>query len=70
MPMTPFMGVLISWLMFARNSLLARLASSAASRASRIVSSARRRSVMSRMISNPPATDPSSPSNGEAVEAT
>ena len=31
MPMTPFMGVRISWLMFARNSLLARLAASAAS---------------------------------------
>ncbi len=30
MPITPFIGVLISWLMFARNSLLARLASSAA----------------------------------------
>ena len=29
MPMTPFMGVLISWLMLARNSLLARLAASA-----------------------------------------
>ena len=31
MPMMPFMGVRISWLMFARNSLLARLAASAAS---------------------------------------
>ena len=31
MPMTPFMGVRISWLIFARNSLLARLAESAAS---------------------------------------
>ena len=29
MPMTPFMGVLISWLMLARNSDLARLAASA-----------------------------------------
>ena len=29
MPMTPFMGVRISWLMLARNSLLAVLASSA-----------------------------------------
>ena len=31
MPMTPFIGVRISWLMLARNSLLARLAASAAS---------------------------------------
>ena len=30
-PSTPFMGVRISWLMLARNSLLARLAASAAS---------------------------------------
>jgi len=34
MPTMPFMGVRISWLMLARNSLLARLAESAASRAS------------------------------------
>jgi hypothetical protein len=34
MPMTPFMGVRISWLMLARNSLLARLALSASSLAS------------------------------------
>ena len=33
MPMTPFIGVRISWLMLARNSLLARLASIALSRA-------------------------------------
>jgi hypothetical protein len=33
MPMMPFMGVRISWLMLARNSLFARLAASAASRA-------------------------------------
>ena len=31
MPMMPFMGVRISWLMLARNSLLARLADSATS---------------------------------------
>ena len=29
MPMTPFIGVRISWLMFARNCDLARLAASA-----------------------------------------
>ena len=34
MPMTPFMGVRISWLIVARKALLARLAASAASRAS------------------------------------
>ena len=33
MPMTPFIGVRISWLMFARNSDLSREASSAAWRA-------------------------------------
>ena len=33
MPMTPFIGVRISWLMLARNSLLARLAASAAASA-------------------------------------
>ncbi len=33
MPMIPFMGVRISWLMLARNSLFARLAASAACRA-------------------------------------
>ncbi len=31
MPMTPFIGVRISWLMLARNSLFDRLAASAAS---------------------------------------
>ena len=41
MPMMPFMGVRISWLMLARNSLLARLAASAASLARRSASSAR-----------------------------
>ena len=33
-PMMPFIGVRISWLMFARNSLLTRLAFSASLRAS------------------------------------
>ena len=40
MPMTPFIGVRISWLMLARNSLLARFAASAASLATFMVSSA------------------------------
>ena len=35
-PMTPFIGVRISWLIAARNSLFARLAASASSRASAI----------------------------------
>ena len=47
MPMMPFIGVRISWLMLARNSLLDRLAASAASCARRIASSARFRSPMS-----------------------
>ncbi len=33
MPITPFIGVRISWLMFARNWLLARFAASASARA-------------------------------------
>src|SRR6266566_5098057 len=45
-PMIPFIGVRISWLMTARNSLLARLAVSAASLARRRSSSACLRSVM------------------------
>ena len=40
MPMTPFIGVRISWLMLARNSLLARLAASAARRACCMASAA------------------------------
>ena len=44
------MGVRISWLMLARNSLLARLAASAASLASCSSCSARLRSVMSVQI--------------------
>ncbi len=45
--MTPFMGVRISWLTLARKLLLARLAASAASLASRVACSASLRSVMS-----------------------
>ena len=47
MPMTPFIGVRISWLMLARKSLLARVAAIAASRARRSSASNRLRSVMS-----------------------
>ena len=46
-PMTPFIGVRISWLMAARKSLLARLAASAASLACRCSSSACLRTVTS-----------------------
>ncbi len=48
MPMMPFIGVRISWLMFARNSLLARFAASAASFALASASSASLRAVQSR----------------------
>ena len=41
MPRMPFIGVRISWLMFARNSLLARVAASAVSLAFRSAASAR-----------------------------
>jgi hypothetical protein len=44
-PMMPFIGVRISWLMFARNSLLARLALSAALRAASSSSARRARRV-------------------------
>ena len=47
MPMTPFMGVRISWLTLARKLLLARLAASAASLASMAACPASLRSVMS-----------------------
>ena len=50
MPMTPFMGVRISWLITARKVLLAWLARSAVSLASRSSSAARFCSVMSTMV--------------------
>ena len=49
MPITPFMGVRISWQTFARKSLLARLAASAASLASSAACSANLRSVTVRL---------------------
>ena len=45
-----FIGVRISWLMFATNSDFTRTASSASSRAAARSLSARRRSVMSRIV--------------------
>src|SRR5437879_11276712 len=50
MPRIPFMGVRISWLMLARNSLLARLAASAACLAFCNSASARFLEVMSIMV--------------------
>ena len=50
MPMIPFMGVRISWLMFARKSFLAWLAVSAASFALSSSSSVRLRFVISMTV--------------------
>ena len=62
MPMMPFIGVRISWLMLARNSLLARLAASAASLAIRSSSCASLISVMSvRRLTTPPSLVGKSP---------
>ena len=69
MPMTPFIGVRISWLMFARNSLLARLASSAASRASRSARSTRLCCVMSRAIAWKPTCSGARTSAGRRARA-
>ena len=56
-PMTEFRGVRNSWLMLARNWVLARFAASASSLARRSASSARIRRVTSR----PKATTPAMP---------
>ena len=50
MPMTPFIGVRISWLMLARNSDLSRTDSKAASRACSSSAAIWLRSVMSRLM--------------------
>ena len=52
MPKMPFIGVRISWLMLAKNALLARLAFSAASLASRSETSSFRRSDKSRTMAS------------------
>ena len=54
-PMMPLSGVRTSWLMLAMNSLLARLAASAASRACASSTSARLRAVTSRPMACRPA---------------
>ena len=61
------MGVRISWLMLARNSLLALLAASAASLAWRSCSSICLRSVMSRSASMAPAGLPAASQSSPAV---
>ena len=58
MPMMPFIGVRISWLMFARNSLFARFAASAASLAFASSSWPRLRSVQSRVMTRNPTGRP------------
>ena len=68
MPMMAFMAVRISWLMEARNSLLARLAASAASLARRSSSATRRSSVMSSLTATKWVISPCSSVMGE-IEA-
>ncbi len=58
MPIIPFMGVRISWLILARNSLCAAVAASATSLAFFISISTRLRSVMSSMIPRTPMVSP------------
>ena len=57
--MTAFIGVRISWLMLARKSDLARVASSAASRAATSSAWLRLRSVMSVKLITAPTISPS-----------
>jgi len=57
-PMTPFSGVRISWLMLARNTLLASEAASAAAVLARSSSSSARRRVTSRMTVTTPLKPP------------
>ena len=59
MPITPFIGVRISWLMLARKSDLSRDASVALSRASDIAASAPASAVTSARVPTQPATPPS-----------
>ena len=58
-PMTPFMGVRISWLMVARKSDFSRDDSNASSRASASSASSPLRSVMSWKLQTRPTTTPS-----------
>ena len=65
-PITPFSGVRISWLMLARNSLFAREAASAAFLATRSAS-ALRAAVTSRITTTPPRITPASSRSGLPV---
>ena len=66
-PMTPFIGVRISWLMFARNSLLLRAESRAASRARESSISLSLRWVMSFVTPRVPTISPLSSRTGILV---
>jgi hypothetical protein len=68
-PITPFIGVRISWLMQARNWLFRRFAPSAASRAWRIASAAARRASSSIRCSTNSALPANSISSTSAVTA-
>ena len=70
MPRIPFMGVRISWLMLARNSLLARLAASAACLASTRRCSAARCLVMSSITPTYPCKIPSVPASARVCHCT
>ena len=67
MPMTPFIGVRISWLMLARKSDLSREASVAWSRASAMAASAPASAVMSASVPTQPVISPSSSSRAFEV---
>ncbi len=69
-PITPFSGVRISWLMLATKSDFSREAASAWSRASTRSFSMRMRSPMSRAIAAPPMSSPSALYTGDTVSAT
>ena len=64
MPMTPFMGVRISWLMFARKALLALLADSASSLAARSRPRAPSNSSLPTALAKAPSILSSSSPNG------
>ena len=68
--MIPLSGVLTSWLIVARNWLLARSPASARPRASRSVPSARFASVMSSKTATKQASEPSRFFTGEIAPRT
>ncbi len=70
MPMTPFIGVRISWLMLARKSDLSRDASLALSRASDMAASAPASAVTSASVPTQPAVPPSMSGMGFEVTST